>query len=264
MLRFGLTITAGLLAMAGAAFAQVETGLEDQTPAENVTGGAVRGRAPGLIVNTARAAHSQRAAERLAAQRAGDTSVLAPEEVATAFSSGSNGGLTDLVGDLLGGVTGLDLGGLLGGLTGNTGTTTGTGTGTTGEATGGTGNIPSNITPEAIALLEANGFDVNELFAQTRETPEVKQVTQDATTEEPRFMVRWADSILSQMFFALTTTLNSSLFVDFLVDAITPEGTSTTDDGTASDNDGTDGTPVDVDRDPNSIVLWPRALPALA
>lgn len=265
--------------------------LSDRTPAENVAGGSVRQRSPGLVVKQAIAEHQTRNNARVAAQRAGDASVLAPAGLLG--GSASSNPLTNLLGNLLGGLTGGSggLGSLLGGLTGTTGTPTTTPSTTatppnnitagpgnlttgTGSATGTNSNVPSNLTPEAIALLEANGFDVNQLFAQSRDAAADKPdsraqtapTTPTTTQQQPKFLVRWADAMLTTLFTALTVGFQSPDFVDRLVQFLSPPAatdasgnTGSTGNNNASDN--TDGTPVDVSRDPNSVVFRPLAAP---
>lgn len=252
-----------LAGLGPAAFAQsTGSGFSEQTPAENVQSGAVQSRAPGQVVKLAIAQHRERSNARLAAQRAGDTSVLAPE-LPTLLGGGSNS-LTDLLGGLLGGLTGLgDIGALLDGLGGGAAGTD-DGTGSTGS-TPATSNGASNLTPEAIALLEANGFNVNDLLAQSRQPASTstavesdKAAVQQTTEIQPEFAVRWADAMLSTLFTALTIGFQTPDFVDFLVDILTPSDDTTGDAGnnaSGNDADAADGTPVNVDRDPNSIVL---------
>jgi hypothetical protein len=274
--------------LAGLVPVRAQDGNEDpnaattQSVLEKVQGGAVRDRAPGRIIDAARARHQALRDDRLAAQRSGDTSGLAPEEQNALNLSGGGNALTNLLGNLLGsgilggltsGGSGSDLSGLLGGLTGG-GTNTGVTSGTS-DANSPTGsNIPSNIPPEAIQLIQDAGIDVNSLFAKplqsesTADTFDASTKTQSRAQQadqgEPKFVVRWADAMLSTLFTALAVGFQSRDFVNLLADFIRPifvpatepiPADQTQNSGTSSDTG--DGTPSD----PNSIV---RAGPASA
>lgn len=250
----------------------------NDTPASKVKSGAVRERAPGRIIDAARQRHNDAKAQRLQAQRGGDVSSLAPEGTGTV--GGSSNPLNNLLGGLLGSLGG-NVGDLIGGLS--------NGTGTAGGA-----NIPSNITPEAIAMLEAAGFNINDLFPGTAQVREVGGGLVAAGDEEekvdPRvqaangtgndrsFATRWADAMLSTLFTALVVGFQTPDFINVLADLVRPMFGVQTDtagqtagDGAAGDTtpaadgaggDAGDGTPVDdsgvgptgIPFDPNSIV----------
>lgn len=199
--------------------------LSQNTPAHNVLGGAVRARAPGRIIDAARAQHVAMAKERLAAQRAGDTSSLLAESAA--FGSTGSSGLLDgllgsagsgLLGSLLnsGALGGLDIGNLIGG--GSTG-------GTTGGSTGGTSGLP----PEVIQMLLDAGINLGDLNLKGKDsgTSQVKSSTLTQQTnlpapEERRFVLRWGDAMLSTIFTAATVGFQTQDFIDIIKDAFRP------------------------------------------
>lgn len=275
MLVVAAVVGTGLSAasLAQTAGAGEDDSVTDRTPLENVGAGAVQQRAPGNLVRAAIGVHAERAAARLAAQRGGDASELSPELTPTTPGSSGNS-LIDLLGNLLGGMGGLgDLSGLLGGLEGagiagrppdtggpsDTGVI-GTGTGAPGA---GAGAIPGNLPPEALALLEANGFNVGDLTARAQGAAAAgdkpggrQQTTPEPPTipeQEPKFITRWANAMLQTLFTALAVGVSTPDFVDLLVEALTPPEAS--DDGGNGNGDEDDGEPVDVPRDPNSVVL---------
>lgn len=209
------------------------TSLADQSPSENVRSAAVQARAPGTVVDNALTRHRDRASARLAAQRGASTSELAAEDDSGDGTTGSTSGLGDL-GSLLGSLGGIDLSSILGGLTGGTG-----GSGTNGNVLGGgnsTGsggsNVPSNITPEAIALLESFGFNVGDLFAgdstgttnkaldPTDDTIDLTAQASDATQQ--KFGLRWANAMLSALFTGFAQIVRSSAVVDNVAQAFAP------------------------------------------
>jgi hypothetical protein len=204
-----------LLLVTCAAYAQTSTGsgdtLADRQPAENVRGGAVNARAPGRIVDFARARHTGLRDARLAAQRSGDTSALLPE-AGTVTGLGSYSGssaLMGLVNSFL-----------------NTGTGTSGGTSTTGGST-------SGLPPEVIQMLTSFGIDVNSLNLRATEdsggdttalAKEAETSQTSTTQEESDFAVRWANAMLSTMFTSLTlaVSVQSTDFVELLKDLFRP------------------------------------------
>lgn len=251
--------------------ASTTTSLADQTPLVNVKSGAVAERAPGLIVNAARAAFLERKSTRREAQTTGETSVLSATSGLTGLTTGSSNAISDLLGDVLGsGLLG-SIGGQLGNLTGLLGNLGGSQTGTTTTSSGSSGssttnsNVPSNLTPEAIRMLEDAGFDVNELFAQSRDEGDAAKTAstastlagtsdnsiagilksdsraQTADTTETKFVMRWADAMLSTLFSGIVLAINSSPFVDALTDALRPIFFPTTDTSTDTSSDPNDG-----------------------
>ncbi len=245
---------------AGAAFAQTTTSsVSDRTPFQNVAPGAVAERAPGNTIQQALSRHQELANERLSRQRGDDTGSDEDADAETDDSTGTDS-LSDLLsGGLLDSLTGgLDLGGLLGGL---------------GGSTGGDSAIPSNITPEVIALLESAGIDINDVFpadgstSQSREPAatdaKVESAAQDAA-DEPSFRIRWADAMLDTMFTSLVFAFQTPTFIDFLADAIRPLFEGTTDTGSGSEGVDPDviiEKPRDATTAPvRSIVLAPTTL----
>jgi hypothetical protein len=219
------------------------SGLADRQPAENVRGGAVQERAPARIIDAARARHRGLSELRISAQRSGDTSILAPEE--TIFTSSGNGGLANLLGGSLSSLLNTFLG-----------------SGLTGTSSGGSssGVDVSSLPDEVIAMLEGAGIDLKDL-EQLKENQdadaaaEAKTLSRSQTTttttqqEERKFIVRWADAMLSTFFAALTVGFQTSDFIDLLADALRPifnpasadnSGTTDGSDGAATDG-GTSG-----------------------
>lgn len=219
--------------------------LADRSPGENVRRSAIVERAPGQIVNQVRADHTARTQARLGAQRSGDTSsLLAPERApgATAGNGTGGGGLTDLLsGALNSGLLG-SLGGLLGGGANNNGANNNaaggaaanSGTGAAAADTSANPNIPSNLTPEVIALLQASGININDVFPAQNATARSQQSLSTSTAAsktdarsqtadaQPSFRVRWADAMLSTLFTAVVVGLQTPDFVNTLVDLIRP------------------------------------------
>jgi hypothetical protein len=190
----------------------VGTSLADQPPAENVRGGAVRDRAPGRIIDFARARHVSLRDARLAAQRARETSALAPEPTAAGTSSSSG----SLLSTLLGGLSSGAISSLLS-------------TGLSG--TGSTGTDFSSLPPEVIQMLAGAGIDLKDLNQKSSEDSSAEVVTQPKsssraqtsdTQEQPKFIVRWADAMLSTFFTALTVGFQTQDFIDLLKDAFRP------------------------------------------
>jgi len=240
-----VTLTAASLAW-GQTGAQTETtaapgdrlgpDMGEKSAAENARGSSVAARAPGRLIDRARARHLGLTEDRAAAQLGGDTSGLTGAgQQATGTQDNGLGGLLDsvlgsgLLGALGGG--GIDLGSLLGGggsslggLLGGGSTTGGTNT----DTTGGSSNIPSNITPEAIQLLENAGFDVNQLFGKANngesQTPaggKDESRAQTTQTETP-FRVRWSNAMLTTLFTGLIAGVGTDFFVDALKDFLRP------------------------------------------
>ena len=230
-------IVGSLVVPAGAQVRNTDTttqSLADNPPAVNVRGGAVRERAPGRIVDAARSRHVELSRERLAAQRSRDTSSLATfDPTAAGGSSFSNllgGASSGLLNTLLGsGLAGSLTGGSGGGLSfgnlvgGNRGTTGGSSAGTSGT-TGGTSNLP----PEVIQMLQAFGIDPGSLnmkannaaTAQSKNPVLTRQTSNPPIQEEPRFVVRWADAMLSTLFTAVTVGFAQQSFIDLLKSGI--------------------------------------------
>jgi hypothetical protein len=249
-----LTLALVGLASSGLALSQTTTTTDDATdlgahsPRENAGGGSVRARAPGNLVNEARARHSELAATRLAYQRgSGSLDASTSSNNETSASTSGSGGLTDLLGSLLGSGGLSNITSLLGsgGFEGLLG-------GGSGAATGDTTtnpNIPSNLTPEAIALLESAGFNINDLFPSDTSdgsgTPagggakatEGRQADSDSAvnlmldrtwkghgraqttdTPEPSFRIRWMNSLLTTFLTSLTVGLQTPAVIQSIED----------------------------------------------
>ena len=219
----------------------VGTDLAERGPAENAKGGAVSNRAPGQIVRQALARHRESASLRLGAQRTGETWLLAPEP-------SSSSGLADSLSNLLGGLSpnlinsflNSGLGGALGGQTGGTsgsggsslpgGSFTG-GSGSVGNS-GTSGSNSSSLPPEVIAMLQGAGINASDLNQKSREgtsrvsdaNSKTSSLTQQTSVaaEEPDFLVRWADAMLSTVFTTLAIGVQTPDFIGLLKDALRP------------------------------------------
>jgi hypothetical protein len=197
--------------------------LADNQPADNVTGSAVAARAPGLIVNLARARHRALADERLGAQRSGQTWLLMPESTDAAGTTDSlsnlfGGSISSLIGSFLNsGATG-SVGDLLGGTSG-----------------GSSSSDFSNLPPEVLQMLANAGIDLNDLQNATQKqkedsnseatlSPKTSTRAQTSTTDqtEPTFVVRWADAMLSTVFTAVSVAFRTQDFIGLLKDAFRP------------------------------------------
>lgn len=212
----------------------------DRAPSENVRSGAVSERAPGNIVQDALARHSQLAADRLERQRSGGN--VGNGDGESSGSSGSDSGSgssSDMFGGLLGDILG---GGLLGGVGDLLGGSSGSSTGDSSTETGGSSGVPSNITPEVIALLEQFGIDINDVFpsgssntGSTNSSGTSGSVnrlkgtstfqtngTDTPTEEEPKFVVRWGNALLGALFDAIESGVKLNAFVNLLEDIFRP------------------------------------------
>lgn len=237
MKRYLLTIAAGLI-LAGAAHAQSTTGqtttttptLASQAPAQNVRAGSVSARAPGLVIDAARARHTELRNARLALQQSGG------ERAETENSSGSDSSNSSSIESLLssfglGSLGSMDIGtisSLLGSTGGTTGTTTSTGSTTN-------SNIPSNLTPEVLAALSAAGININELYPPDEgdtsgsktmsSTGNSKDSDRSQTTgedDEPKFVTRWTNSMLSTFFTAIVIGMQTPDFIELLANNLRP------------------------------------------
>lgn len=223
------------------------------TPTENLL--TVGERGPGIVVDAARARHLRLRDNRLAYQHGqesqgnstsgsttGNSTATGTTDLSDTLSGLINsGGLGSLAGLL--GSGNLDLGSLLGGgSTGSTGTST--------DASGSSGtnsNIPSNITPEVIAMLQSAGFNIDELFpaggtqkSSTRSQelvssansilmdrwPGKVDAVSQTTTDEQSFGERWktemALTFFRVMFNSITAGLSSQAFISNVADVLQP------------------------------------------
>ncbi len=211
-----------LLLAAPAAWAQTSANrsapnLADNPPAVNARGGAVQERAPGRLIDFARARHMQRTADRLAAQRSGDTFTLAPEPGTTGAASGAG----NLISNLLGGLSPSLINSFLGTGLG------GTGTGNTGSTGGNTSGLP----PEVLQMLAGAGIDIsglnlksnNDAATTTGEQPKESSRAQANNVQEERdFVVRWAEAMLSTVFTSLAIAVQTTDFIDLIKDIFRP------------------------------------------
>lgn len=220
-----------LLVLAAAAVGQTTTptdpqtpevpDLSEQTPIENTRGAAVRLRAPGLTIQAALERHRELAEGRLGAQREADTTSLGTSgSTGGVGTTSGSGDLTDLLGGLLGSGSLGNLSGLLGGLTGGT---------TTGTSTGGGSSVPSNLTPEALALLQSAGIDINDVFPSGTSKTSSEQGKSDARSQtadddvvETPFRIRWADAMMTTIFTSLTVGIRLPDVVDAFKDLLRP------------------------------------------
>lgn len=237
-------------------------------PGPKVRGAAVRARAPGRVVNEARARHMGESTRTGSYFSTGGSAASS-----SSGSRGTSGSSTSVGSGLLGG---LDLAGLLGqfansgllpsllgssggsptGTSGNslsTGSRPDSGTGNLSNTTGNP-NIPPNITPEVLQMLQDAGIDINEIFppasgsgssTSTIKTAGRSQQQQQQQTEQTPFAVRWGNAVLQTTFAAIVLAFQTPDFRDLLVDMLRPIFIPERDSGTPSedggDDSGTDG-----------------------
>ena len=213
-------LIATVLTLAPVAWAQTDdaTSLANSTPLENVNGGAVQERAPGLIVEGALARHEALKSARLSAQRTQETSDLSQIDT-TSSSSSSSSGLSGLLGGSLGSVVSTLLGGsssssLLSTLTG-------------GSSSGGSSST-SGLPPEVIAALANSpaAADLGLAKSKSETTSSSKQSlyaqSTSSSTQEDKFVVRWGNAMLSTMFTSLTIGFQTDAFSELLKDIFRP------------------------------------------
>lgn len=272
MVRASLMAIATLVSLAGAALAQ--TGNDgEMTPQQKVRGGVVRERAPGNIINQARARHREFIDIRVNKPRNGE-----PIESATTGGSNSSSGGSSTGGSLDSLLGSLGSSGLLGSLSSLTGgaidlntlnqlsgALNGSGGGSSSTAGNSSSssnpNIPSNIPPDVVQSLVDAGFDLNELFppngqssksvvAGAVESADSKigarsQQTNDPN-DQPTFLNRWANALLTTTFSAIVLGFSSPSFVDWLTEQLRPiflpeSIESTTDNNTGGGTNGAGG-----------------------
>lgn len=162
----------------------------DSTPTENLQ--TVGARGPSVTVNAARARHLQLRNNRLAYQHgAGEATNGAGANVGGGDNSTGSDSISDALGSLInsGGLG--SLAGLLGGdvdlnsLLGGTGGTSGTNP-----------NIPSNITPEVIQMLQGAGINIDDLFPSEGTSGTSKSLSTDNLDDSKTAQRSQAASIL--------------------------------------------------------------------
>lgn len=257
LLRFALVAT-----LASAAWAQTQSpssgtgqpaeSLADRSPSANVRSAAVQQRAPGNIIRQAIARHRGLINDRVTAARTGQSSAdnngtagNTTSSTTTPTSTTGGAGGSNILGNLLSGglLGGGNLTNLIGSLTNNTPSATpsnsgGNGTGSTGGATNNP-NIPPNITPEVISLLQSFGININDVFPppdsanrqQARPADSTglraQQQTPPAggnnnTANQPKFLTRLVDSLLSTIFNALVLGVQTQAFIDSIKNQLRP------------------------------------------
>ena len=217
--------------------------LADRSPSANVRTGAVQQRAPGNIIQQALARHRGLINDRVTAARIGQNSTPAPVntpgDAGTPSSSPSTPGGSNILGNLLnsgllGQLGGANLTNLLGNLTNNTTPAGSNGSG--GGSTANNPNIPSNITPEVIALLQSFGIDINDVFPppdsagrqQARPADDAglraqqQQPAGGNNSDRPKFLTRLVDSLLSTVFNALVLGVQTQAFIDAIKERLRP------------------------------------------
>jgi hypothetical protein len=201
-------------------------------PGPKVRGGAVRARAPGRVVNEARARHTGESTRTGSYFNTGESTSSTGTSNTSGSGSGSSSGLFG----------GLDLASLLGqfansGLLpsllnatgGSTAGSTGSSQSSGSSSTSGTGNsnIPSNLTPEVLQMLQGAGIDINDLYppddsnsssSSTAKTASRSQQTQ----EETPFAVRWGNAVLQTTFAAIVLAFQTPDFRELLADMLRP------------------------------------------
>lgn len=261
------------LAMAGFSASGQTTsapaGLDEQSPQENARMGRVAERAPGRIIDEARSRHSGLRDNRLEYQHTGIAESDGTSSDGTTSSSSSTGGLdtsslSNLLGSFLSG-GGLNL------LQGSNlfGSTSG---GSTSTSTSTNSNIPSNITPEVIQMLQGAGIDINDVFPADSGTAKTQarqqssdaqisnilldrwpnkssQTAQTATSDDeydndPNFRIRWSNAMLSTLFTSLVVGMQTPEFINLIKDAIRPaiQGITNTGDASAASKTSTERT----------------------
>jgi hypothetical protein len=252
MSRFALTV--GLVATLSIATAWAQDDdpnapLDEKSPAENVTAAALQARAPSNWIDAARARHTELITARVNGPRFGNSTQDEQDENAAASDSSSSEGSTfsDLITQLTGSSA---LGSLANLITGATGLDTSTTAST--ESTDTSASIDlSNIPADALAMIEAAGIDINELFSKDRDDDASDATTElsskDAagrsqTQDESKFHARLVDSLLSTFFTALSVGFQTTEFIDSLKDFLRPIFTaSTTTDTESQDSTSQDG-----------------------
>ena len=215
--------------------------LADRSPSANVRAGAVQQRAPGNIIQQALARHRGLINDRVTAARIGQNSTPAPVntpgDAGTPSASPSTPGGSNILGNLLNGgllgrLGGTGLTGVLG--SGTSSTPPGANSGATDGATTNNPNIPPNITPEVIALLQSFGIDINDVFPpsspqrnQSRQPDGVdlraqQQQPAGGASDQPKFITRLLDSLLSTLFSALVLGVQNQSFIDSIKDQLRP------------------------------------------
>ncbi len=214
------------------------------------------GGTPGSWVQRAITRHTGYIGARVNAARGGNAAGTTTEGTGTTgISSSSTSGLNSL----------LNLAGLgsLGSLTsslGSLGSLAG-GTSTTTSSDSGTSSSDAGALADLLALRDANTKPSNAQTINAVETGKtatqqsadsvrvggsaINRLTkpedrfQTSTTDEPKFVTRWANSMLQSVFSALTFGLQSRDFIDAMKSAIAPLFTPTTTDGGTDNTDNT-------------------------
>ena len=251
MKRYVAAVGMALIVLTSLALAQQSgSGLADNSPTENNALGNITARGPSTWVDAARLRHQQLIDARVNTPRGGG--VAGTLEGLDGSGSGSSTSTSDL-GSLLDLVTQLggtsDLSGLLDAVTTGGTTTTGTTTGTSGS-----GMTIADLLALRDSLLGGNSKEIDRsqsvAATQSYETrdgsgaigrlPKIEPRAQSSTTDDRKFVVRWADRMVQTVFTALSVGFNSSAFIDFLKDGLRPimfPPAQTSEDG----GDGGDG-----------------------
>lgn len=245
-----MTVRTCLLAfgfMSAAVFAQSSDPNEPVQVLDKVKGGAVRERAPGLLLTQARERHQSFIDLRVNGPRFGE-----PVGSASAAAGGSTTGagstsdpdagssLDDVLGNLLSGD--LDLNDLAGAVTNN------------------------GLAPALLGTGVGGDVDVTGLLDDLagRSKSSTAQTTTPDEPAEPTFLNRWADELLQTTFAGLILAVSTQEFVDVIKDALRPlfgldtSSEDAADAGSApTDGDG------DGDARDDSIVLLQTAAPLI-
>lgn len=257
------------VAVAGAQSTTTQTtSLADQTPQENARGGSVAERAPGRIIDAARARHNALMAERLSSRRNGESTSSnqsvgsngtagAPRtsgsSVSGLINSLNSSGLLGSISGLLNGTGGLNgLSGLLGGGS------------TSAGASSGSGGLADLIRQRVAEAQAGNAKTINNATAQVQQNTVASQTNTVASSggavgrlqkstqsreqsqvEETPFRIRLADAVIGRIFDGISGGLLLPAFVDFLADGIRPlfgladpNATDNTTDDTNNNNGG--------------------------
>lgn len=246
MNRPALLVAVLVLGLAPLAWSQEANGsnsgfdITQGPPGPKVRGAAVRARAPGRVVNEARARHTGESTRTGSyfntGESAGQTGGSSNNTTGTGSSSGSGlfGGL-DLAGLLSQFANSGLLPSLLNSAGGSTNGTPGAGPSTGSSSTSGSGNIygttgnsniPSNITPEVLQMLQDAGININDVFPSGSggtgtSTAKMASRSQQQEEETP-FAVRWGNAVLQTTFAAIVLAFQTPDFRELLLDMLRP------------------------------------------
>lgn len=224
----------GLLALAAeaqtASSSSDAPALSDSSPRENVAGGSVAGRSPGLRVQQALSRHNELQAQRLRGAESDDSAAQSSGSSSAAGSTGS--GLSGLLGQL-GGSLGSGVGGTVQSLLNLVGNSSGVSGVSAGGTSGGSSSSGSNYTIEdLIRLRDTGSLKPNQraqlvddeagatanssggALGRLSKTAQQAQTINGGGETELKFKHRLIVSWLSTFFTALTFGFSTQDFID--------------------------------------------------